>query len=65
MQLTQLPAFLPPNFDVSIKNLVFKRTSEQGDHSNKKIGSSEKLSRKGHKKTCSKCGVIGHTEDNL
>jgi len=31
-----LPAFLPPEFDVSLKNLAFKRRPEEGDHSNTK-----------------------------
>ena len=57
-----LPAFLPPQFDVSLKNLAFKRRPDEGDNSNKKVRSSEKLSRKGHLKTCSMCGVPGHTK---
>jgi len=28
----------------------------------KKFESSEKVLRKGHKKTCAKCGVVGHTK---
>ena len=32
-----LPTFLPPEFDVSLKNLVFKRKPAEGDNSNKKV----------------------------
>jgi len=57
-----IPTFIPPEFDVSLKNLAFKRRPEEGDSSNKKVQSSEKLSRKGHCKTCLRCGVSGHTK---
>jgi len=57
-----LLAFLPPKFDVSLKNLALKRRPGEGDHSNKKVGSSEKLSKKGHQKTYLNCGVTGHTK---
>ena len=57
-----LPTFLPPEFDVSLKNLAFKRRPKEGVNSNKKVKTSEKLSRKGHHKTCSRCGVSGHTK---
>ena len=40
------PAFLPLDFDVSLKNLAFKRRPEEGDRGNQTIGSFEKLSRK-------------------
>ena len=57
-----VPTFLPPQFDVSLKNLAFKRRSEEGENSNKKVQTSERMSRKGHHKTCSRCGVSGHTK---
>jgi len=57
-----LPTLVPPEFDVSLKNLAFKRRPEEGDSSSKKVQGSEKLSRKGHRKTCSRCGVSGHTK---
>ena len=56
-----LPTFRPPHFDVSMKNLAFKRRPEEGEHK-KHFDSSGKVSRKGHKKTCSKCGAVGHTK---
>ena len=38
------------------------RRPEEGDSNSKKVQSSEKLSRKGHRKTCIRCGVSGHTK---
>jgi len=55
---TRFACFLPPYFDVSMKNLVVKRTLEEGEHSKKNFESSEKVSSKGHKKTCSKYRVV-------
>ena len=57
-----LPTFLLPHFDVLLKILAFKRRPEECEHSKKHFDSSSKVSRKGHKKTCSKCGVVGHTK---
>jgi len=45
-----------------MKNLAFKRRPEESEHSKKHFDSSGKVLRKGHKKTCSKCGVVGHTK---
>ena len=57
-----LPTFLPPHFDFSMKNLAFNRGPKEGGHRKKHFDSSGKFSRKGHKKTCSKCGVVGHSK---
>ena len=57
-----LSTFLPSYFDVSMKNLVFKSRPKKGEHSKKNFDSSRKVSREGHRKTYSKCGVVGHTK---
>ncbi|KAJ8452129.1 hypothetical protein Cgig2_016710 [Carnegiea gigantea] len=41
---------------------IYQRRPEKGEHSKKHFDSSGKVSRKGHKKTCSKSGVVGHTK---
>ncbi|KAJ8448936.1 hypothetical protein Cgig2_030792 [Carnegiea gigantea] len=44
------------------KAMVDQRRPEEGEHSKKHFDSSGKVSRKGHKKNCSKCGVVGCTK---
>ena len=51
-----------PSFQDAKKNLTLKRRLEEGEKSNKQASGYDKVSTKGHKKTCSKCKQVGHTK---